>query len=196
MASSGNSSLREHLNWYGGFWERLNDITKTVIKEGTLSSQNQPRCPSNVSHRERSRAQRPISYICFLRREWLQPLTPAHLLHCTHNLRSSATDLALPRPKTEYLKHTFSYSGAKLWNSLPYYIKEANSVISFKSGIALSTSDISYDSVLKISNCYLAASYILLQILFCISSIVSCFRTLFCILAFRILFRILISNVF
>ena len=64
-------------------------------------------------------------------------------IQSTHNLRSSATDLALPRPKTEYLRHTFSYSGAKLWNSLPYHIKEANSVISFKSAIALSTSDIS-----------------------------------------------------
>ena len=42
----------------------------------------------------------------------------------THNLRNNDTDLALPKPKREFLKRSFRYSGAMLWNSLS---PEANS---------------------------------------------------------------------
>ena len=37
------------------------------------------------------------------------------------------TDLALPKPKTNYLKRSFKYSGAVLWNSLPSEAKKASS---------------------------------------------------------------------
>ena len=40
-------------------------------------------------------------------------------LNREYNLRSNDTDLALPKPKTNYLKRRFKYSGAMLWNSLP-----------------------------------------------------------------------------
>ena len=36
-----------------------------------------------------------------------------------HNLRNSTTDLALPKPKRDFLKKSFKYSGVQLWNSLP-----------------------------------------------------------------------------
>ena len=35
-----------------------------------------------------------------------------------YNLRGSSTSLQLPQPKTEKLKKSFSYDGAKVWNSL------------------------------------------------------------------------------
>ena len=35
------------------------------------------------------------------------------------NLRSNELDFALPKPNTNYLKKSFSYSGAALWNDLP-----------------------------------------------------------------------------
>ena len=49
-----------------------------------------------------------------------------------YDLRNSLTDLTLPKPKGEYLKKSFNYSGAKLWNSLPFDAKVAESVSQFK----------------------------------------------------------------
>ena len=39
-------------------------------------------------------------------------------MQTNYDLRNSPTDLALPKPKREFLKKSFKYSGAKLWNSL------------------------------------------------------------------------------
>jgi hypothetical protein len=49
-----------------------------------------------------------------------------------YDLRNSLTDLTLPKPKREYLKKCFNYSRAKLWNSLPFDAKVAESVSQFK----------------------------------------------------------------
>ena len=48
-----------------------------------------------------------------------------------YNLRSNDTDLALPKPKTNYLKRSFKYSGAILWNSFPSEVKKASSLYQF-----------------------------------------------------------------
>ena len=50
----------------------------------------------------------------------------------TLNLRNSETDLMLAKPKTEFLKRTFGYSGATLWNNPPQELKLAESFSSFK----------------------------------------------------------------
>ena len=50
-------------------------------------------------------------------------------------LRNSATDLALPGPKRNFLKRSFGYSGAALWNSLPKEAKQASSLRLFKRSI-------------------------------------------------------------
>ena len=47
------------------------------------------------------------------------------------HLRNSATDLTLPEPKREFLKRSFKYSGAMLWNQLPNETKLAESIYSF-----------------------------------------------------------------
>ena len=44
-------------------------------------------------------------------------------LNTEYNLRSNYTDLALPKPKTNYLKRSFKYSDAMLWNSLLFNSK-------------------------------------------------------------------------
>ena len=49
-----------------------------------------------------------------------------------YELRNGHTDIALAKPKREFLKKSFNYSGAKLWNSLPSDIKQAESIYSFK----------------------------------------------------------------
>ncbi|EDO30826.1 predicted protein [Nematostella vectensis] len=48
-----------------------------------------------------------------------------------YNLRGSSTSLQLPLPKTEFMKKSFSYDGAKLWNSLPEASRDCTSLSSF-----------------------------------------------------------------
>ena len=49
-----------------------------------------------------------------------------------YNLRDSCGKLFLPKPRTEYLKRSFTYSGAKLWNSLPNIARNAKTKAHFK----------------------------------------------------------------
>jgi len=57
-----------------------------------------------------------------------------------YNLRNIETDLALPKPYTNFLKHSFKYSGAVLWNNLSYEAKTAQSLLDFKLKLASSLS--------------------------------------------------------
>ena len=52
------------------------------------------------------------------------------------------SSLQLPLPKTKSLKKSFSYSGAKVWNSLPSTLRECQSLALFKSKIAAHTHSI------------------------------------------------------
>ena len=55
--------------------------------------------------------------------------------HSAYNLRNSEGRLTLSKPSTNYLKRSFSYSGAMLWNNLPKNLKNAASVEHFKRNI-------------------------------------------------------------
>ena len=48
-----------------------------------------------------------------------------------YNLRDSEGKLTLPKPSTNYLKRSFSYSGAMLWNNMLKSLKNAVSVNHF-----------------------------------------------------------------
>ena len=52
-----------------------------------------------------------------------------------YNLRNLEEKLSLPKPNTNYLKRSFCYSGACLWNSLPQELKSVCSIGQFKRGI-------------------------------------------------------------
>ena len=52
-----------------------------------------------------------------------------------YDLRGSHTSLQLPHPKTEKLKKSFSYFGAKLWNSMPTDLRNSDTLTDFKNGI-------------------------------------------------------------
>ena len=54
-----------------------------------------------------------------------------------YNLRNSEYDLTIPKPRTEYLKRSFKYSGAMLWNDLSFAAKSASSLDSFKREVNL-----------------------------------------------------------
>ena len=52
----------------------------------------------------------------------------------TYSLRNCEVKLAVPLPRTHFLKNSFSYGGAVLWNSLPTNLRQAETLASFKSG--------------------------------------------------------------
>ena len=43
-----------------------------------------------------------------------------------YSLRNTEGELAVPKLRTNYLKNSFSYSGAVLWNSLSIGLRQAN----------------------------------------------------------------------
>ena len=49
-----------------------------------------------------------------------------------YDLTGSSTSLQLPLPKTEKLKKSFSYDGAKIWNSLPADVRNSDTLTIFK----------------------------------------------------------------
>ena len=52
-----------------------------------------------------------------------------------YNLRDSYGKLFVPKPRTDYLKRSFSYSGASLWNGLPESLRSVTSLATFKTGL-------------------------------------------------------------
>ena len=52
-----------------------------------------------------------------------------------YSLRNSGDKLNLPRPRTDYVKRSFSYCGVHLWNNLPESIRTINSLKEFKQAI-------------------------------------------------------------
>ena len=68
------------------------------------------------------------AYLCNL----FAPRTP------NYYFRNAKKKLMLPKPRTDYLKRSFSYSGALLWNNLPEEIRTSNS-LGFFDGFLIST---------------------------------------------------------
>ena len=64
------------------------------------------------------------AYLCNL----FAPRTP------NYYFRNAKKKLMLPKPRTDYLKRSFSYSGALLWNNLPEEIRTSNSLGFFERG--------------------------------------------------------------
>ena len=50
----------------------------------------------------------------------------------SYRSRNTENKLALPQPRTNYLKKSFPYSGAGLWNSLSSDLRAATSLYDFK----------------------------------------------------------------
>ena len=55
--------------------------------------------------------------------------------HTDYDMRDSLRKLNLPKPRTDYLKRSFGYRGALLWNSLPENIRAIRSIRKFKKKI-------------------------------------------------------------
>ena len=71
----------------------------------------------------------------------LNGLTPPYLSKMfTHSasfhdygLRSSRTNLALPKCRTDFYRNSFAFTGAKIWNDLPNSLNEETSLKKFMS---------------------------------------------------------------
>ena len=65
-----------------------------------------------------------------------------------YDLRDIAKKLLVPKPRTEYLKRSFGYSRAVLWNSLPPELRSAQTLPIFKGGLEgwLSSVDSQHDN--------------------------------------------------
>ena len=57
-----------------------------------------------------------------------------------YNLRGSLAKIYIPKQKTEFLKNSFGYSGAKLWNQIPEEICNSSSLNWFCNKLSFSTS--------------------------------------------------------
>lgn len=80
--------------------------------------------------REKQKALMMYKIINNLAPEYLQSLFSQH--HSVYDTRNSEGRLALSKPNTNYLKRSFSYSGAMLWNKLPKNLKNASSINHFR----------------------------------------------------------------
>ena len=81
-------------------------------------------------------------FTCIMVYKCLNGLAPDYLINLfkyvseTHSYITrnvSNNNLALPSLSTSLYKHSFSYNGALLWNSLPLYIRNSSSLNTFKS---------------------------------------------------------------
>ena len=52
----------------------------------------------------------------------------------SYNLRDSESKLVIPLPRTNFLKNSFRYSGAVIWNNLPLELRQAETINSFRRG--------------------------------------------------------------
>jgi hypothetical protein len=60
-----------------------------------------------------------------------------------YRLPSISSGLCLPQPRTNSMKNSFMYDGAKLWNSIPNEIRESKSLSAFKKILLLTFSKFS-----------------------------------------------------
>ena len=54
-----------------------------------------------------------------------------------YGLRSSNSDLELPKCRTNYYRNNFAFSGSKVWNALPRHLKGETSLDKFKSVVVI-----------------------------------------------------------
>ena len=62
-------------------------------------------------------------------------------LVANYSLRDTEGKLAIPKPRTDYLRNSFSYSGAVLWNTLPTDLRQTENPNQFKAGCIIFFTD-------------------------------------------------------
>jgi hypothetical protein len=87
--------------------------------------------PDRVKYKQAIMVYKSINNIC---PEYLkQKFTFNHTIH-SRTLRSTDSKLNIyqPKPKVEFFRKSFNYSGSKIWNEIPISIRSAQSLQNFK----------------------------------------------------------------
>ena len=66
--------------------------------------------------------------------DYLRSMFVNRSIVANYSLRDTEGKLAIPKPRTDYLRNSFSYSGAVLWNSLPTDLRQTENPNQFKAG--------------------------------------------------------------
>ena len=69
--------------------------------------------------------------------DYLQSMFVNRNIVANYSLRDTEGKLAIPKPRTDYLRNSFSYSGAVLWNSLPPDLRQTENPNQFKAGASI-----------------------------------------------------------
>ena len=65
--------------------------------------------------------------------QWLSnPILMACEAHDVHTRSAESLNVVIPKPRLEVFRNSFQYAGAKAWNDLPSFIKEAGTLETFK----------------------------------------------------------------
>ena len=141
-----NALIQPHFDYCSSVWDGLsNTLSDKLQKLQNRAARVILRASYNTSSRSLleklnwvtldKRREKQKSLMMF---KSLHQLTPTYLHemfipHSTdYNLRNSDRKLAMPKPHTDYLKRSFSYSGAQTWNNLPSRIRNLDSIGQFK----------------------------------------------------------------
>ena len=76
-----------------------------------------------------------MKHMCGLLKNIVQKQDLFSERHTDYDMRDCLRKLNLPKPRADYLKRSFGYSGALLWNSLPENIRAIRSIGQFKKKI-------------------------------------------------------------
>ena len=144
-----NALFMPHFDDYSPVWDCLsgylsdklqklqNRAARVIIKSPFDTSSNHPLSTLDWERlslrRKKQKALMMDKTMNDLPLEYLQSLFPQR--DSAYNLTNSEERLTLSKPGTNYLKRSFSYSGAMLWNNLPKSLKNAVSVEHFKRNI-------------------------------------------------------------
>ena len=59
---------------------------------------------------------------------YLSDMFDVNISRLSYDLRSSGMNLIVSKARTNYFRNSFASAGAKLWNSLPFSLKEETSL--------------------------------------------------------------------
>ena len=150
-----NAIVQPHFNYCSEVWDTLGEgLSKRLQKLQNRSARIITQMSNETPHQEALKAlgwetleiQRTKAKAKYMFRR-VNGMAPACLTDLftrkqdvtNYSLRGSSTSLQLPLPKTESGKKSFSYDGAKVWNSIPESLRNCKSVSSFKAEIATHT---------------------------------------------------------
>ena len=88
------------------------------------------------TQREKAKAKIMYKILNHMGPECLQNLFTFREEVLNHNLRNSAFNVCLPKPRTNSMKKSLMFDGGSTWNSLPLDIRNSQSLKLFKRKIA------------------------------------------------------------